>query len=71
MKQLGNLAIVCAKRDDLSLTIYSGEITISIGSDPDKFHLTAKCDDDEAVRKITHELNHGLYKYGHYAGISI
>ena len=71
MKQLGNWAIVCAKRDDLSLTIYSGEVIISIGNGPDKFYLTAKCDDDESICKITHELNHGLYKYGNYAGMSI
>ena len=62
MKQLGNLAIICAQRDDLCLTIYKGQATIHIGCGPDKKSLSVNWSDDDAISKLTYELNHSKYR---------
>ena len=46
MKQLGNLAVVCAQRT---------------GEGPERAVLTAKWDDDETIQSIIRELNFGRY----------
>ena len=43
MKQLGNLAIVCARRKDVTLRI----------------EFSADWDDDETILSVIHELNFG------------
>jgi len=62
MKQLGNLAIICAKRDDLCLSIYNGKVTVHMGCGPDKKQVTMDCCDDNAISKFIYELNHGEYR---------
>ena len=61
MKQLGNLAIVCAGRAETLLQIYHGKAYVHIGEGPEREHLVAKWDDDEAIKNIVRELNFGKY----------
>ena len=62
MKQLGNLSIIVAQRDDLCLSIYNGKATVHMGCGPDKKQITLNWNDDEAINKLTYELNHGEYR---------
>ncbi len=61
MKQLGNLAIVCAKRPEVLLQIYNGQATVHVGQGPDRTSMCAAWDDDEQIGRIIHELNFGKY----------
>uniref|UniRef100_UPI004056E4F8 hypothetical protein n=1 Tax=Agathobacter sp. TaxID=2021311 RepID=UPI004056E4F8 len=61
MKQLGNLAIVCAKRLDVLLQIYDGYAIVYVGEGPDRACMAAEWDDDEAISGFVHELNYGKY----------
>lgn len=61
MKQLGNLAIVCAKRPDVLLQIYEGCASVYVGEGPKRAAMTAEWDDDEAICGFVHELNYGIY----------
>lgn len=61
MKQLGNLAIVCAKRPDVLLQIYDGYASVYVGSGPERATMIAKWEDDEAILGFVHELNYGKY----------
>lgn len=61
MKQLGNLAIVCAGRKDVLLQIYDGYAGVYVGEGPQRASMVAKWDDDEAIRGFIHELNYGKY----------
>ena len=36
MKQLGNLAIVCAKRPDVLMQLHSGQVAVHVGEGPDR-----------------------------------
>ena len=62
MKQLGNLALVCANRNDILLQIYNGVATVHAGEGPDRETLTADWTDDTTVSKIIHELNFGKFQ---------
>ena len=59
MKQLGNLAIVCATKTDVLLQIHNGIVSVHYGAGPTRETATAKWDDDVAKRKIVKELNFG------------
>mgnify|MGYP000283483986 CR=1 FL=1 len=61
MKQLGNLAIVCAKRPDILLQVFDGYACVHVGDGPDRASMSAKWDDDEAISGIVKELNYGKY----------
>lgn len=61
MKQLGNLAIVCAKRPDILLQIYDGYACVHVGEGPNRASAYAKWDDDEAISGLIRELNYGRY----------
>lgn len=62
MKQLGNLAIVCAKRRDVLFQVLNGIATVHIGHGPSKAAMCADWDDDRQINKIVHELNFGKYR---------
>ena len=62
MKELGNLAIVCACRKNTLLQVIDGTVTIHMGCGPNKEMLTAKWHDDIAIRGLIMELNHGRFK---------
>lgn len=64
MKQLGNLAIVCAKRKDTLLQMLNGNVAVHLGSGSDRAVLSAEWDDDDKISAIIHELNFGRYKEG-------
>ena len=61
MKQLGNLAVVCAQRPDVLMQIYGGEVSIHVGDGPERAVLSATWDDDEMIQSIIWELNFGRY----------
>ncbi len=59
MKQLGNLAVVCAARDDVLMQLYAGKVTVHFGDGPARETVSADWDDDDAIRAIVRELNFG------------
>ena len=61
MKQLGNLAVVCARRENIILQIQNGCVSILIGSGADQAVLLAAWEDDEKISDIIRELNFGKY----------
>lgn len=62
MKQLGNLAIVCAKRPDVLMQVCGGTVTVFIGMGPKHTSLSAAWDDDMAIGRMIHDMNYGKYK---------
>ena len=62
MKQLGNLAIVCAKRPEVLMQIHGGIVTVHVGCGPERASLHTAWDDDAGVSHIVHELNFGKYR---------
>ncbi len=59
MKQLGNLAVVCAKHPEVLLQVYDGQATVHVGQGPERTVLCAAWDDDDKISRIIHELNFG------------
>ena len=59
MKQLGNLAVVCAAKGDVLFHIHNGILSVHYGEGPTRETATAKWDDDEAIRAIVRNLNFG------------
>ena len=62
MKQLGNLAIVCANRPGVLMQIYGGKVAVHVGAGPDRAVMFTTWDDDAEITRIIHELNFGKYK---------
>lgn len=62
MKQLGNLALVCAKRPEVLLQIYNGQACVYVEAGPKRAVLSAAWDDDAGICHIIHELNFGQYR---------
>ena len=62
MKQLGNLAIVCAQRPEVLMQIHGGIVTVHVGCGPERASLHTAWDDDAGVSCIVHELNFGKYR---------
>lgn len=62
MKQLGNLAIVCAQRKNVLLQMLNGNVCIHLVTSPERSVLSAEWDDDTTITAIIHELNFGEYK---------
>lgn len=58
MKQLGNLAIICAQRQDVELLLHNGEVCVRIYGWP---ILRTGWDNDAAIGNTIHELNFGKY----------
>lgn len=59
MKQIGNLAIVCARRKDVTLCIEQGRVMVLPEGACALAALSADWDDDETILSIIHELNFG------------
>ena len=57
MKQIGNLAIVCAQRPDVLMQIYGGTVSIHIGEGPERATLSAAWEDDNTIQDMIRELN--------------
>lgn len=64
MKQLGNLAIVCAQRSDVLMQVSSSMVSVHVGEGPERATLSARWDDDERIQSIVRELNFGRYAAG-------
>ena len=66
MKQLGNLAIICAKRSDTVFILEKGIVHVLVfnedGSDIGNYRL--EWDDDQRILELCHELNHGRLARG-------
>ena len=62
MKQLGNLAIVCANRPEVLMQIYGGKVAVLVGAGPDRAVMFTTWDDDAEITRIIHDLNFGKYK---------
>lgn len=62
MKQLGNLAIVCATRKNVLFQVLDGKVTVYVGVGPDKAVLATDWDNDDEILDIVRELNFGNYK---------
>lgn len=62
MKQLGNLAIVCARRPEVLLQVLNGRATVYIGQGPERRALSAAWDDDAKLSRMIYELNFGKYR---------
>lgn len=50
MKQIGNLAVVCARRQDVLLQVGSEKVCVHVGAGPERNTLHAAWDDDDAMR---------------------
>lgn len=68
MKQLGNLAIICAQRQSVLLQIQGGMASVTVGAGPERHVLSARWDNDTEIEQIIHELNFGKYRAD--AGVS-
>lgn len=62
MKQLGNLALVCANRSDVLLQIQRGTVCFSIGMGTQMETISLAWDDDEKITALVRELNFGRYQ---------
>lgn len=62
MKQIGNLAIVCARRSDVQMEIRNRTVSVLVGTIAPKEAWFADWDDDAAITALIHELNFGRYK---------
>ena len=62
MKQLGNLAIVCAKRPDVLMQLHSGQVAVHVGEGPDRAVLCCAWDNDADIDDMIRELNFGKYR---------
>lgn len=61
MKQLGNLAVVCAQRPKVLMQIHDGEVFVHVGDGPERTVLHTAWDNDTEISSIIHELNFGRY----------
>lgn len=61
MKQIGNLAIVCAQRPDVLMQIYGGSVSIHVGEGPERATLSAAWEDDDTIQDMIRELNFGRH----------
>ena len=59
MKQIGNLAIVCARRKDVTLRIEQGRVMVMLDGTYAPTAFSADWDDDETILSVIHELNFG------------
>ncbi len=59
MKQLGNLAVVCAERKDVLMQIHNGIVSVHHDAGPTRETATVRWDDDKAISEIVYELNFG------------
>lgn len=62
MKQLGNLALVCAKRRDTLMQVLDGSVTVHVGRGPDKAAFSMDWHDDAKIFELILELNHGRFR---------
>jgi hypothetical protein len=59
MSPLGNLAIVCAKRPDVTLVVANGSAVLIVGEGEGQEQRTAEWQDDAGIERLIQELNYG------------
>jgi short-subunit dehydrogenase involved in D-alanine esterification of teichoic acids len=59
MNQLGNLAIVCARRANVLLQILDGNATLCVGDGPERKSFVADRRDNARIEQLIYELNFG------------
>lgn len=59
MKQIGNLAIVCARRKGVTLRIEQVRVMVLLSGTYASAAFSADWDDDETILSVIHELNFG------------
>ena len=59
MKQIGNLAIVCARRKDVTLRIEQGRVMVLLDGTYAPAAFSADWDADETILSVINELNFG------------
>ena len=59
MKQLGNLAMVCAQRPEVLMMLYGGEVAVHVFDGPERTVMNCAWDNDTEISRIIHELNFG------------
>ena len=62
MKQIGNLAIVCAQRRSVQFTMENGEVRVTIRNFPGTPSFYLRWDDEKKIAEVIYELNFGKYK---------
>ena len=62
MKQLGNLAMVCARRRSILFMSENGEVRVTIRKAPGSPSYYLRWDDDKKIEEVIHELNFGKYR---------
>ena len=62
MKQLGNLAIVCANRPEVLMQLHDKHVSVHVGEGPERTVFCTAWDNDDGINKIIYELNFGKYK---------
>jgi hypothetical protein len=61
LKQLGNLAIVCAQRPEVLMQLYEHQVVLYLGQGSERETLQAPWDDDKKISNMIRELNFGKY----------
>ena len=61
MKQLGNLAMVCARRPEVMMQLHGGKVSVFVGAGPERAVMDSTWDNDAEISRIVHELNFGRY----------
>lgn len=61
MKQLGNLAMVCARRPEVLMQLHEGTVSVFVGAGPGRAVMSSAWDNDPEITRIVHELNFGRY----------
>lgn len=62
MHQVGNLAIICAQRSDLTFVMLRGLVNVIVRSGESSYDtLIAYWNDNESINAMIHELNFGKY----------
>lgn len=62
MKQLGNLAILCARRTEVRMQVQNGQVSVCIDAGSARITLHTQWDNDAEIERIIHELNFGKYR---------
>jgi hypothetical protein len=62
MKNLRKLAIICAKRNDVLLSVINGYVKISVRIESDMEDMSSDWKNNKTMKNMIHELNYGKYK---------
>lgn len=59
MYQLGNLAIVCARKGNMDLRVCNGKVTVHFGRASRRPVFKARWNDNRKIMKFIYHINHG------------